>query len=176
MADGRLLGAGRQGLVRAIKDGVSATSIKKELLALEARQAELQQKLEAPEMPELLHPRMADAYREKVAKLCQALEHEDSRLGATKAIRELIDSILLEPDGEQLKITLKGDLAGMLGAARDSKRSPDTGNLLVQIQMGFAGAGFAAASCGPQARKRAAHKTAPATKTNEVRIGCGGGI
>jgi site-specific DNA recombinase len=128
-------------LVRAIKDGVSATSIKKELLALEARQAELQQKLEAPEMPELLHPRMADVYREKVAKLCQALEHEDSRLGATNAIRELIEAILLEPDGEQLKITLKGDLAGMLSAARDSKRSPDTGDLLVQIQM-VAGGGF----------------------------------
>ena len=92
-------------LVRAIKDRVSATSIKKELLALEARQAELQQKLEAPEMPELLHPRMADVYREKVAKLCQALEHEDSRLGATNAIRELIETILPEPDGEQLKIT-----------------------------------------------------------------------
>lgn len=38
-------------LIQAIKDGVSATSIKKELLALEVRQAELQQKLEAPEMP-----------------------------------------------------------------------------------------------------------------------------
>ncbi len=47
---------------------------------------------------------------------------------ATNAIRELIEAILLEPDGEQLKITLKGDLAGMLGAARDSKKSPDTGD------------------------------------------------
>jgi len=75
---------------------------------------------------------MADVYHEKVAKLCQALEHEDSRLGATNAIRELIEAILLEPDGEQLKITLKGDLAGMLCAARDSKRSPDTGDLLLQ--------------------------------------------
>jgi site-specific DNA recombinase len=134
-------------LVRAIKDGVSATSIKKELFALEARQAELQQKLEAPEMPELLHPRMADVYREKVTTLCQALEHEDSRLGATTAIRELIEAILLEPDGEQLKITLKGDLAGMLSASRDSKRSPDTGDLLVQIQM-VAGAGFEPATFG----------------------------
>jgi len=33
-----------------------------------------------------------------------------------------------------LKITLKGDVAGMLNAARDSKRSPDTGDLLVQIK------------------------------------------
>jgi hypothetical protein len=42
-----------------------------------------------------------------MAKLCQALEHEDSRLGATNAIREMIEAILLEPDGEQLKITLR---------------------------------------------------------------------
>jgi hypothetical protein len=58
--------------------------------------------------------------------MCQALEHEDSRLGATTAIRGLIEAILLEPDGDQLKITLKGDLAGMLSAATDSKRSPDS--------------------------------------------------
>ena len=61
--------------------------------------------------------------------------------GATEAIRALIETILLEPDGDQLKITLKGDLAGMLGAARDSKRSPDTGDLIVQIKL-VAGGGF----------------------------------
>ena len=38
-------------------------------------------------MPELLHPRMADVYRQKVSGLCQALENEDSRLGATIAPR-----------------------------------------------------------------------------------------
>jgi hypothetical protein len=92
-------------------------------------------KLEAPEMPELLHPRMADVYREKVSGLCEALEREDSRLGATNAIRGLIEAILLEPDGDHLKITLKGDLAGMLSAARDNKKSPDTGDLLLQIEM-----------------------------------------
>ena len=42
---------------------------------------------------------------------------------------------LLEPDGDRLNITLKGDLAGMLSAARDSKRSPETGDLLVQIKL-----------------------------------------
>jgi len=54
-----------RGLVQAIKEGVSALSIKNELMALEARQAELKQHLEAPEMPQLLHPRMADVYRER---------------------------------------------------------------------------------------------------------------
>jgi site-specific DNA recombinase len=63
-------------LVQAIKDGVSALSIKDELLSLEARQAELQARLNAPEMPELLHPRMSDVYREKVGSLCLALESE----------------------------------------------------------------------------------------------------
>jgi predicted MarR family transcription regulator len=51
---------------------------------------------------------MADVYREKVTSLCQALEHEDSRFGATHAIRELIEAILLERDAEQLTITPKG--------------------------------------------------------------------
>jgi hypothetical protein len=122
-------------LVQAIKDGVFALSIKDELLSLEARKAELQSRLDAPEMPELLHPRMADVYREKVGSLCLPLESEETRTGAREAIRALIETILLEPDGNQLKITLKGDLAGMLSAARDTKRSADNGDLMVQIKL-----------------------------------------
>ena len=133
--------------IQAIKDGVSALSIEDELLSLEARKAELQSRLEAPEMPELLHPRMSDVYREKVGNLCLALEREESRTGAREAIRALIEAILLESDGDRLKIRLKGDLAGMLSAARDSKRSPDTGDLLVQIKL-VAGAGFEPATFG----------------------------
>jgi site-specific DNA recombinase len=98
-------------LVQAIKDGVSALSIKDELLSLEARKAGLQSRLEAPEMPELLHPRMADVYREKVGSLCCALESQESRTGAVEAIRALVEAIVLEPDRAQLKITLKGNLA-----------------------------------------------------------------
>jgi site-specific DNA recombinase len=94
-------------------------------------------------MPELLHPRMSDVYREKVGSLCLALESEESRTGAREAIRALIEAILLAPVGDQLRITLKGDLARMLSAARDSKRSPDTGDLLVQIKL-VAGARFEA--------------------------------
>ncbi|WP_157899457.1 hypothetical protein [Luteitalea pratensis] len=57
-------------------------------------------------------PRMADVYREKVGSLSRALESEESRAGAVEAIRALIETILLEPDGEQLKITLKGKPGG----------------------------------------------------------------
>ena len=67
--------------IQAIEDGVSALSIKDELLLLEARKLELQSRLEAPEMRELLHPRMSDVYREKVGSLCLALENEESRTG-----------------------------------------------------------------------------------------------
>ena len=63
------------------------------------------------------------------------MENEESHTGAVEAIRALIEAILLEPDGDQLKITLKGDLAGMLSAARGSKRSPDTGDLMIQIKL-----------------------------------------
>jgi hypothetical protein len=121
--------------IQAIKDGAAALSIKDELLSLEARKVELQSRIDAPEMPELLHPRMADVYREKVGSLCQALECEEGRTSAVDAIRALIETILLEPDGDELRITLKGDLEGMLIAARDSKRSPETGDLLVQIKL-----------------------------------------
>jgi site-specific DNA recombinase len=122
-------------LVQAIKDGVAGLPIKEELLSLEARKAKLQLRLEAPEMPELLHPRMSDVYRQRVGSLCLALDNEESRTVAADAIRALVEAIVLEPDGDHLKITLKGDLAGMLSAARDSKRSPDTGDLLVQIEL-----------------------------------------
>lgn len=98
--------------------------MKDELLSLEARKAELQSRLDAPEMPELLHPRMADVYREKVGSLCRALESEESRTRAVEAIRALIEAIQLEPHGDRRNITLKGDLAGMLSAARDSFGAP----------------------------------------------------
>jgi hypothetical protein len=132
-------------LIQAIRDGVSALSIKDELCKLEARKAELPSKLEAPEMPELLHPRMSDVYREKVGSLCLALEAEESRTGAAEAIRALVEVIVLEPDGERLKIT-----------ARDSKRSPDTGDLLVQIKWLRGHATSGTCRCGAARRKSSA--------------------
>jgi hypothetical protein len=37
--------------------------------------------------------------------------------------------------GDRLKITIRGDLAGMLILARDSNRSPDSVDLMVQIKL-----------------------------------------
>ena len=64
-----------------------------------------------------------------------------------EAIQGLIDGITLEPDGEQMRITLKGNLAGMLRLAQQNKRPSETDDLLDQIML-VAGAGFEPATFG----------------------------
>jgi hypothetical protein len=105
----------------------------------------------ADEPPPLLHPGMADLYRQKVTDLAQALEHPDTRTEAAEAIRGLIDAIVLTPTagaleahvvrrgrraqaetaGQEsgLQIELIGNLAAMLSAAKNAPRSPETGDL-----------------------------------------------
>ena len=48
---------------------------------------------------------------------------------------------VLTPDQGELQIELKGNLAAMLGAAQNAKRSPETGDLSLQVVM-VAGGGF----------------------------------
>ena len=85
----------------------------------------------------LLHPEMARIYRAKVTELGRALQEPDSRSEATEAPRCLVDAIVLTPDrgGETLQIELKGNLAAMLGAAQNAKRSPETDDLSLQVEM-----------------------------------------
>jgi hypothetical protein len=51
------------------------------------------------------------------------------------ALRGLIDAIVLTPDQGEIRIELKGNLAAMLGAAQNAKRSPETGDLSLQVVM-----------------------------------------
>jgi hypothetical protein len=78
---------------------------------------------------------MADLYRQKVTALAQALERSDTRTEATEALRGLIDAITLTPEQGELRIELKGNLAAMLSAATNAKRSPETGDLSLQVEM-----------------------------------------
>src|SRR6185437_10625244 len=88
-----------------------------EIKALDARRKGLQAQLEtADEPPPLLHPVMAELYRQKVTTLAQALEHPETRTEATEALRGLVDAITLTPEAGILRIELKGNLAAMLGA------------------------------------------------------------
>jgi site-specific DNA recombinase len=126
----------RKKLVESIMDGVPASEVRNELNANASRREELKAKLAAAdEPPPLLHPGMADLYRQKVTTLAEALEHSETRTEATEALRGLIDAITLTPDQGELKIELKGNLAAMLSAATNAKRSPETGDLSLQVVM-----------------------------------------
>ena len=136
-------------LIQALKDSVPASIVKDPLIALETQTTELRARLErAAQPPPLLHPNMADLYREKVTQLARALEHEESRTGAAEALRGLIDAIVLTPQKTKLKIEWQGNLAAMLKAAHaqstdaslaplgcsEAERSPDDDDL-VQIML-----------------------------------------
>ena len=149
-------------LVQALKDGVPASIVKDPLIALETQQTDLRAGLDRAAQPlPLLHPNMADLYREKVIQLAKGLEFEESRIGAAEVLRGLIDAIVLTPEEGTLKIELQGNLAAMLKAAQaqtskdgalaplgrwHDERSPDTDDL-VQIML-VAGAGFEPATFG----------------------------
>ena len=114
---------------------------------LQARKESLLEQLATADAPvALLHPNLAALYREKVAKLASALQNADSRSEAAEALRGLVDAILLVPAGNELRIELKGNLAAMLSAAQNAKRSPE-GDLSLQIAL-VAGAGFEPATFG----------------------------
>jgi len=106
------------GTVQALKDGLPASIVKDPLTALEAEQTELRARKErSAQPPPLLHPNMADVYREKVTQLARGLEYEESRTATAEALRGLIDAIVLTPQEGELKIELQGNLAAMLRAA-----------------------------------------------------------
>jgi DNA repair exonuclease SbcCD ATPase subunit len=89
-------------LIQSIKDGVPGAMLKDEAIRLEARKTDLRARLErAVEPPPLLHPNMADLYREKVTQLARALQNEDSRTQAADALRGLVDAIVLTPQGDR---------------------------------------------------------------------------
>ena len=140
--------ARRKKLVESIMEGVPGGQVKDELIALGDRKEVLTKQLEtANQPPPLLHPSMADLYRTKVEDLAAALQREDTRLEASEMLRGLIDSIVLMPEKGQLRIELRGNLAAMLAVAQKTKRSPETGDLLLPVQL-VAGAGFEPATFG----------------------------
>jgi site-specific DNA recombinase len=123
-------------VIDAIKAGYAGQELKGEMDDLQARKEALVAQLAtADEPPPLLHPSMADLYRSKVEGLASALQREDTRLEASEMLRGLIEAIVLTPEKGQLRIELRGNLAAMLTAAQKTKRSPQTGDLLVPVQL-----------------------------------------
>ncbi|KXV03081.1 resolvase, partial [Acetobacter cerevisiae] len=134
--------------IQAILDGVPGSRLKDRIGQLESRKAEIEARLaDTPSPPPLLHPNMAELYRQKIAMLQDSLQNEVTGTQAKEAIRSLITRIRLIPEKDELGIFLEGDLAAMLGFATNKKNAmhhPDAGVLnkfLVQDSL-VAGAGF----------------------------------
>ncbi len=79
-----------------------------------------------------LHPRLAEVYADKVARLEEALNDPAFKAEAVEILRSLIDRIELSPrqDGPGLEARLCGDLARILAfceAAEDKNELPGSG-------------------------------------------------
>ena len=99
----------------AIADGVSALTLKDELLALETRKVTLEEELAGwREESVRLHPNMAEVYHKQVEELA-ALQD------AFEAIRGLVDQIVLSPEEGKLKVDLHGEIAAILRLGRAGK-------------------------------------------------------
>ena len=109
----------------AIADGVSARSLKDELLGLEFREDEIKSKLAAtPEPKVYLAPNMAEIYRQRVDGLQEAFAAGTERDQAHEAIRGLIDKVVLTPAEGVLRIDLHGEAAAILQLSAAGKKGP----------------------------------------------------
>jgi site-specific DNA recombinase len=109
-------------LLQALTDGVPARTVKDEMIALEAREDELNALLtDRPAREPALHPNLAEVYRERVAALHMALTNSHTKDEAFTIIRTLIDEVRLVPEDGQLRIEIRGALAGILALAANDK-------------------------------------------------------
>jgi hypothetical protein len=110
-------------IIEAVKAGFKSSAMAEELTALEGRKHELEIAVGSIRTPKLLmHPNLADVYRDKVANLHAALDADGMRAEAADILRELIEEVRLVPEHGELQIELRGDLAAILSFAQ--KRNP----------------------------------------------------
>ena len=110
-------------LLAAIKAGGPIQAIVDDMKRLESRRADLIASLaSAEEPPPLLHPNMAEIYRQRISALYESLGDEDGKTEAAEIFRTLVDQVTLVPDGDELSIVLRGDLAAILTFASANKK------------------------------------------------------
>jgi len=105
------------GIVTAIADGNYRKNLTERLDELEGGKARLEAELEIAEPLVLrLHPKLADIYAEKAAKLEAAPNAPSIKTETSENLRRLIDKIELapRPEGNGLDARLYGDLAQIL--------------------------------------------------------------
>jgi len=112
-------------LLDLILKGGAAERINAKMVALERHRKDISAMLETTEEPPaLLHRNMAKVYHEEISGLHDQLNNEETRAKAAERLRALVSRIELVPDGKELAIVLRGDLAAILTFA-SGKKNPD---------------------------------------------------
>jgi len=86
-------------LILASDDIDASKRVMKQMKELETRKEDLEKALaEAVEPPPLLHPNMAEIYRQRVTALYENLRDEDGKVEAAAVFRTLVNEAMLVPD------------------------------------------------------------------------------
>ncbi len=154
-AELRRLKKRQEQVIQSIYNGVDARMIKDESKyiadRLEELEAEESQQQEQPPPKPLVHPAMANRYREEVENLKEALNRKNARAEASEHLRGLIGKIVLTPESgrDELRIDLHGDLAGILQIASQKRVRPGNETISGPNKIALvAGAGFEPATFG----------------------------
>ncbi len=104
-----------EAMLRAIEDGMYNPAMKARMAELEERQRDIENRLAAESpSPVRIHAKLPEVYRDKVARLEDALYEPDTKAEAMDIIRGLVDRIVLRPAPEGMLAELHGDLAQIL--------------------------------------------------------------
>ena len=117
--------AGVERLKAAILNGVDASLFAVGLTRMGRRKAKLEAEMAAcaeDVVPALLHPRLAQLYRDKVERLLQAFDAEGTRSEAQEIVRSLIDAVAMTPEDGVLNAEVKSDLTTTLALASETKQ------------------------------------------------------
>ena len=108
-------------LVDAICDGTPAIRVKDRMWELENQNTDLKAKIEKhPTSMPRLHPNLVKMYRDKVAKLSEALTVAGDNAAAFDAVRNLIQEIRVIPNKGNPQVELFGELPAILKLANNT--------------------------------------------------------
>jgi site-specific DNA recombinase len=130
---------GIAGMIAAIEDGLYQPAMKARMTELERQKVEIAARLtRAPQPVPTIHPNMADAFRRKVERLVETLDHPEIRHEAASVLRSIIARIVLTPGEKrgQLHASLHGQIPAILDFANDNAHSAPAPLVLSQVASG----------------------------------------
>ncbi len=138
------------GLYDAIADGLRTQGLKTKLEEYEQRKITLEKLLSnAPPPAPILHPKLAELYRQKVEDLQTSLNADDTRTKAAEILRGLIECVRVRYTHDGLEVELIGEIVNMVDLAQSGARNGKAASNETAIPSSYrssvkvvAGAGF----------------------------------